>query len=185
MWCKCDGFKFWHQVECAWSCVIKNTTKITWKICVSVCVCLSLFVHVQWFGNIVTMDWWDDLWLNEGFASFFEYIGVEKAEPDWGMVSFHHDHSSVCLNRFISSVTFMDKLIVWDAKMNHWYFVSRAICGNIWLITVLQGWYLKINKVKLYNRIVISVSVYIRTFWVINYFLNRLTFKQEYTAIHF
>uniref|UniRef100_UPI0037E760AF glutamyl aminopeptidase n=1 Tax=Semicossyphus pulcher TaxID=241346 RepID=UPI0037E760AF len=41
-------------------------------------------VH-QWFGNIVTMDWWDDLWLNEGFASFFEYIGVERAEPTWGM----------------------------------------------------------------------------------------------------
>ncbi|XP_059208894.1 glutamyl aminopeptidase [Centropristis striata] len=41
-------------------------------------------VH-QWFGNIVTMDWWDDLWLNEGFASFFEYIGVEEAEPTWGM----------------------------------------------------------------------------------------------------
>ncbi|CAL1575818.1 unnamed protein product [Knipowitschia caucasica] len=41
-------------------------------------------VH-QWFGNIVTMDWWDDLWLNEGFASFFEYVGVEKAEPEWGM----------------------------------------------------------------------------------------------------
>ncbi|KAG1950776.1 glutamyl aminopeptidase [Pimephales promelas] len=41
-------------------------------------------VH-QWFGNIVTMDWWDDLWLNEGFASFFEYVGVEKAEDDWGM----------------------------------------------------------------------------------------------------
>ena len=36
----------------------------------------------------MTMDWWDDLWLNEGFASFFEYIGVEKAEPTWGMVSF-------------------------------------------------------------------------------------------------
>lgn len=34
----------------------------------------------------MTMDWWDDLWLNEGFASFFEYIGVEEAEKDWGMV---------------------------------------------------------------------------------------------------
>uniref|UniRef100_A0A4W3HH61 Aminopeptidase n=1 Tax=Callorhinchus milii TaxID=7868 RepID=A0A4W3HH61_CALMI len=42
-------------------------------------------VH-QWFGNIVTMNWWDDLWLNEGFASFFEYIGVNAAESEWEML---------------------------------------------------------------------------------------------------
>ncbi|XP_039194273.1 glutamyl aminopeptidase isoform X1 [Crotalus tigris] len=42
-------------------------------------------VH-QWFGNIVTMDWWDDLWLNEGFASFFEFMGVNATEEKWQML---------------------------------------------------------------------------------------------------
>ncbi|OWA50569.1 Puromycin-sensitive aminopeptidase [Hypsibius exemplaris] len=37
----------------------------------------------MWFGNIVTMEWWTELWLNEGFASFVEHISVEKQFPEW------------------------------------------------------------------------------------------------------
>ena len=37
----------------------------------------------QWFGNLVTMQWWDDLWLNESFASLMEYIAVDHIHPQW------------------------------------------------------------------------------------------------------
>ncbi|GLH11001.1 Aminopeptidase N, partial [Gryllus bimaculatus] len=40
----------------------------------------------QWFGNLVTMDWWSDLWLNEGFATYVSYIGVNHVEPTWHML---------------------------------------------------------------------------------------------------
>ncbi|KAJ8967080.1 hypothetical protein NQ314_003092 [Rhamnusium bicolor] len=37
----------------------------------------------QWFGNLVTMKWWTDLWLNEGFATYMASLAVEALFPQW------------------------------------------------------------------------------------------------------
>lgn len=39
----------------------------------------------QWFGNLVTMEWWTHLWLNEGFASYIEYLAVDHIFPTWNI----------------------------------------------------------------------------------------------------
>lgn len=38
-----------------------------------------------WFGNMVTMEWWDDLWLNEGFASLLMYFAMDAIYPEWNV----------------------------------------------------------------------------------------------------
>ncbi len=43
----------------------------------------------QWFGNLVTMKWWDDLWLNESFASLMEFIALDHIHPAWEVWEMH------------------------------------------------------------------------------------------------
>ncbi|XP_030370508.1 glutamyl aminopeptidase [Scaptodrosophila lebanonensis] len=41
----------------------------------------------MWFGNLVTMKWWNDIWLNEGFARYMQYKGVHAVYPEWDMLN--------------------------------------------------------------------------------------------------
>ena len=72
-----------------WGLITYRETALLYKDGVSsnsnkqrIAIVISHELAHQWFGNLVTPSWWTDLWLNEGFASYMEYLGVDAVQPE-------------------------------------------------------------------------------------------------------
>ncbi|CAH1959838.1 unnamed protein product [Acanthoscelides obtectus] len=75
----------WGLVTYRESCLLvdpENTSAVT-KQCIALVVGHEL-AH-QWFGNLVTMEWWTHLWLNEGYASFLEFLCINHLFPEYDL----------------------------------------------------------------------------------------------------
>ncbi|XP_061102909.1 aminopeptidase Ey-like [Conger conger] len=77
----------------------------------------------MWFGNLVTTKWWNDLWLNEGFATYVSYLGANDAEPEWGvkdLMVLYDVHSVFAVDALASShpLSFREEEINKPAQIN-------------------------------------------------------------------
>lgn len=82
--------EFTHGAMENWGLVTYRTTRVLYdeataspRLKNDIAYVVSHELAHQWFGNLVTMDWWDELWLNEGFATWAGWYAVNHMHPDW------------------------------------------------------------------------------------------------------
>ncbi|XP_048529970.1 aminopeptidase M1-C-like isoform X2 [Triticum urartu] len=63
----------------------------------SVAITVAHELAHQWFGNLVTMEWWTHLWLNEGFATWMSHLAVDSFFPQWNIWTQFLDSTTTAL----------------------------------------------------------------------------------------
>lgn len=96
----------------------------------------------QWFGDLVTMQWWDDLWLNESFAKWMEHYGVNKLIPEWRVWdSFGASEQQYAFNRdALAQVQAVREPVRHPDELHSLFDPAIVYAKGACLIRMLQGY---------------------------------------------
>jgi tricorn protease interacting factor F2/3 len=77
------GMENWGAITFRETALLADVEKSSVKAKKRVADVVAHEIAHQWFGDLVTMSWWDDIWLNESFATFMSYKARAQLYPDW------------------------------------------------------------------------------------------------------
>jgi len=94
----------------------------------------------QWFGNLVTMAWWDDLWLNESFASWLEVRITDEVMPQWGWALSHQRARAAAMHadRLVSARR-IQQPVATDEDMGNLFDAITYQKGQT-VLAMFEGW---------------------------------------------
>ncbi|XP_060801842.1 membrane alanyl aminopeptidase [Amyelois transitella] len=84
-----------------------------------------------WFGNLVTCQWWNNTWMNEGFASYFGYIGANEMFPEYRLDEQFN-------SRYLKNTLDFDSR-TWSSPLNHAVYTPEQVTNNFGTISYSKG----------------------------------------------